>query len=69
MASYTENYGFKKPASTDKFAISDYNDNLDMIDTAISSSGGGTSCGSAVLMTQGTVAAYGVATVPESEEV
>lgn len=41
MASYTENYGFKKPASTDKFAISDYNDNLDMIDTAISSGGGG----------------------------
>lgn len=41
MASYTENYGFKKPASTDKFAISDYNDNLDMIDTAIAGGGGG----------------------------
>lgn len=38
-------------------------------DTAINSSGGGTSAGSVVLMTQGTVAAYGVATVPESEEV
>lgn len=60
MASYTENYGFKKPASTDKFAISDYNDNLDMIDTAINSGGGGPVAASAIMMCDGMTAAYGI---------
>lgn len=41
MADYTENYGFKKPARTDRFHIADFNGNMDMIDAAIAQSAGG----------------------------
>lgn len=41
MADYTENYGFKKPARTDRFDIADFNGNMDMIDAAIAQSAGG----------------------------
>lgn len=40
MADYTENYGFKKPARTDRFDIADFNGNMDMIDAAIAQSAG-----------------------------
>lgn len=42
MADYTENYGFKKPARTDRFNIADLNGNMDMIDAAIAQSAGRT---------------------------
>ena len=35
MADYTENLNLKKPARTDYFSVADFNNNADIIDTAI----------------------------------
>lgn len=35
MASYTENYNLKKPDRTDFYSVQDFNDNADIIDTAL----------------------------------
>ena len=35
MADYTENLNLKKPARTDYFSVSDFNNNADIIDTAV----------------------------------
>lgn len=35
MANYTENYNLKKPDRTDFYSVQDFNDNADIIDTAL----------------------------------
>ena len=35
MANYTENYNLKKPGRTDFYSVQDFNDNADIIDTAL----------------------------------
>lgn len=37
MADYTENYNLKKPDRTDFYSVQDFNDNADIIDTALKS--------------------------------
>lgn len=37
MATYTPNYNLKKPATTDLVSIADINENMDTLDTVISS--------------------------------
>ena len=39
---YTPNFHLAKPSGEDNVRISDLNDNMDIIDTALASSGGGT---------------------------